>query len=262
MQPKPDTSAAAPPMRGVGTYVARGERIVLDEDLATLFGVETKRLNEQVRRNSARFEGYAFQLTLEEFANLRSQIATSRGTHGGRRYPPWVFTEHGVVMAATVLNSDTAVAAMKLVVEVFVAERRRGRVPATTTANVTLVESGGVVPRLQRTLEALLDSVIDHRNQATVREEAQELLARSIQHLKDRLGRSGLENEEIVARAAKLLAEAEASKAEAAKTQAEAGEIELRTLARKLRLVIEAERAVTAGELDGFLAVLEDLGRG
>lgn len=263
MQRKPAVAAAASPIRGVGTYVVRGERIVLDEDLATLFGVETKRLNEQVRRNSARFEGYAFQLTVEEFAILRSQMATSSGTHGGRRYPPWVFTEHGVVMAATVLNSDTAVAAMKLVVEVFVQERRRRRSKLATTAltDVAVTEGVGLVPRLQRALEALLDSVVDHRSQTTVREEAQALLAQSIQHLKDRLGRAGLENEEIAARAAKLIAEAEADKAAAAKTHAEAGEIELRTLARKLRLVIEAERSIAAGELDGFLAVLEDLGR-
>jgi hypothetical protein len=167
-------------------------------------------------------------------------------------------------MAATVLNSDTAVAAMKLVVEVFVQGRRRRRgsnLVTTTFADVAVTEGGGLVPRLQRALEALLDIVVDHRSQTAVREEAQALLALSIQHLKDRLGRPGLENEEIAARAAMLLAEAEANKAAAAKTHAEAGEIELRTLARKLRLVIEAERAISAGELDGFLAVLEDLGR-
>jgi ORF6N domain len=128
-------------------------------------------LNEQVRRNSARFEGYAFQLTVEEFAILRSQIATSSGTHGGRRYPPWVFTEHGVVMAATVLNSDTAVAAMKLVVEVFVQERRRRRgsnLVTTTFADLAVTEGGGLVPRLQQALEALLDTVVDQRSQTTV----------------------------------------------------------------------------------------------
>lgn len=85
MPVRPDISAVAPPIFSVGTYVVRGERIVIDEDLASLFGVETKRLNEQVRRNSARFEGYAFPLTVEEFTILRSQIATSSGTHGGRR---------------------------------------------------------------------------------------------------------------------------------------------------------------------------------
>jgi hypothetical protein len=250
-------------LRTVKTYMVGGERVVLDEDLAALFGVETRRLNEQVRRNQRRFEGYAFRLTAAAFAALMSQNATSKAGRGGRRKLPWAFTEHGVVMAATVLNSDTAIAAMKLVVEVFVRERRRRRSNLATTAlaDVAVTEGVGLVPRLQRALEALLDSVVDHRSQTTVREEAQALLAQSIQHLKDRLGRPGLENEAIAARAAKLLAEAEANKAAAAKTHAEAGEIELRTLARKLRLVIEAERSIAAGELDGFLAVLEDLGR-
>ena len=119
----------------------------------------------------------------------------------------------------------------------------------------------GLGPRLQRTLERLLDTVVDQRGQTTVREEAQELIAQSIQHLKDRLGRPGLENEELAARAAKLLAEAELAKASAAKSQAEASEIEFRLLARRLRLVIEAERAFSAGQTDAFLAVLEDLGR-
>lgn len=256
------------------TYLLRGDRVVLDEDLAGLFGVATGRLNEQVRRNPSRFEGYAFQLSAEEFAALRSQIAVSKSGRGGRRHPPWAFTEHGVVMAASVLNSDAAIMAMKLIVEVFIQERVRARegialkarepgalAPAESQPLMLLAASKGLVPRLQRALEGVLDSVLDQRTQVTVREEAQELLAHSIQHLKDRLNRPGLENEEIAARATKLLAEAEANKAVAAKTQAEAGEIELRTLTRKLRLVIEAERAIAAGELDSFLAVLEDLGR-
>jgi hypothetical protein len=160
-------------------------------------------------------------------------------------------------MAATVLNSDAAIAAMKLVVDVFVAEARR----YSQGLVVQAVPPTGLLPRLQGALEALLDSVVDHKSQATVRQEAQELLAQSIQHLKDRLSRPGLENEEIAARAAKLLAEAEMSKAAAAKTHAEASEIELRLLARRIRLVIEAEHAMVAGQLDSFLTVLEDLGR-
>lgn len=246
----------APRSPRVRTFVVRGQRVMLDEDLAALFGVETKRLNEQVRRNEGRFDGYAFHLTADEFAALRSRNATSNARPGGRRYLPRAFTEHGVVMAATVLNSDAAIAAMKLVVEVFVAERR-----SRSNALVPQAAATGLLPRLQGALEALLDSVVDRKSQATVRQEAQELLAQSIQHLKDRLSRPGLENEEIAARAAKLLAEAEASKAAAAKTVAEANEIELRNLARRIRLVIEAERAMAAGQVDNFLAVLEDLGR-
>lgn len=234
------------------TYEVRGQRVALDTDLARLFGVQTFRLNEQLKRNLARFDGYAFRLTTDESAALTSQIAMSKTGRGGRRSPPWVFTEHGVVMVATILNSEAAIHAMRLVVETFVAARHAlGSLPAP----------GGLGPRLQKALERLLDSVADHRTQSTVREEAQELIAQSIQHLKERLGRPGLENEEIAARAAKLLAEAELAKASAAKSQAEASEIELRLLARRLRLVIEAERAFAAGQTDAFLGVLEDLGR-
>jgi Rad3-related DNA helicase len=228
---------------------------VLDDAIGALFGVETRRLNEQVRRNAGRFAGYAFQLTPDEVANLMSQNATS--SWGGRRKTPWVFTQHGVVMAATVLKSDSAIAAMKLVIEIFVMARRR----SLETANPALPAVGSsLVPKLTEALAAVLDSVVDRNRRTTVRDEAQDLLSRSIEHLKDRLSRTGLENEALAARAAKLLAEAEASKATAAKTHAEAGEIELRLLARKLQLVIEAERAMTGGDLDRFIGVLERLG--
>lgn len=81
--------------------------MLLDADLAELYGVSTKRLLEQVRRNPGRFPpDYCFQLSVEEFNTLRSQIATSNTGRGGRSYAPWVFAEHGALMAATVLNSD------------------------------------------------------------------------------------------------------------------------------------------------------------
>jgi Rad3-related DNA helicase len=233
----------------------RGDNVVLDDAIATLFGVETRQLNEQVRRNASRFDGYAFQLTQDEAISLMSQNATS--SWGGRRKTPWVFTEPGVVMAATVLKSDQAIGAMKLVIEVFFATRRRAS--DATSASLSTV-SRSLVPKLNEALVAVLDSVVDRNRRTTVRDEAQDLLNRSIEHLKDRLSRAGLENEALAARAVKLLAEAELSKATAAKTQVEADEIELRLLARKLQLVIEAERAMTGGDLDRFVGVLERLG--
>lgn len=97
----------------------RGQRVMLDEDLATIYGVTTKRLNEQVRRNKDRFpEDFMFPLTREEFAVLRSQFATSRW--GGRRYPPNAFTEHGAIMLASVLKSPIAIEASIQVVRAFV----------------------------------------------------------------------------------------------------------------------------------------------
>ena len=101
----------------------RGQRVVLDTDLAAFYGETTKRFNQQVNRNRARFpEDFMFQLNEEEFANLRLQFATSRlkGGHGGRRYAPLAFTEHGAIMASMVLTSPRATALSVYVVRAFV----------------------------------------------------------------------------------------------------------------------------------------------
>lgn len=92
---------------------------MFDADLATLYGVQTRRLNEQVRRNTERFpEDFVFQVTPAEFANLKSQFATS--SWGGRRKLPLAFTEHGAIMAAMVLNSPRATEVSVYVVRAFV----------------------------------------------------------------------------------------------------------------------------------------------
>ncbi len=101
--------------------IIRGEKVILDSDLAALYGVETRRLNEQVRRNIDKFPNdFMFQLTQKEFANLKSQIATSSSGWGGRRKPPFVFTEHGALQAANVLNSAQANKMSVYIVRTFV----------------------------------------------------------------------------------------------------------------------------------------------
>ena len=101
--------------------VVRGEKVILDADLAELYGVETRRLNEQVRRNKNKFpEDFMFQLTHQEFSDLKSQIATSRSGWGGRRKLPLVYTEHGALQAANVLNSDQANKMSVFIVRTFV----------------------------------------------------------------------------------------------------------------------------------------------
>jgi len=101
--------------------VIRGEKVILDSDLAELYGVETRRLNEQVRRNIDKFqEDFMFQLTKEEFENLKSQIAISSSNWGGRRKLPLVFTEHGALQAANVLNSEQANKMSVFIVRAFV----------------------------------------------------------------------------------------------------------------------------------------------
>jgi hypothetical protein len=101
----------------------REQKVLIDEDLAELYGVETKRLNEQVKRNLDRFpEDFMFQLSNEEFENLKSQFATS--SWGGRRTTPYVFTEHGVLMLSSVLRSKQAVEVNIQIMRVFTRMRK------------------------------------------------------------------------------------------------------------------------------------------
>jgi ORF6N domain len=128
-------------------HLIRGQRVMLDSDLATIYQVTTKRLNQQVKRNRSRFpDDFAFQLTAKDIENLKSQFATSSlrsqfatsKRRGGRRYLPWVFTEHGALMLASVLNSAIAVQASVRVVRAFV--RLREMVAANAQLAVKLEE--------------------------------------------------------------------------------------------------------------------------
>jgi hypothetical protein len=102
--------------------VLRGQRVLLDAELAALYGVTTKRLNEQVKRNAERFpEDFMFRLTAAETESLnRSQIATGSQKHRDPRFPPYAFTEHGAIMAASILNSPRAIEMSVYVVRAFV----------------------------------------------------------------------------------------------------------------------------------------------
>jgi len=102
----------------------RGQKVILDADLATIYGVETKALNRAVKRNAKRFPSdFTFQLARNEVENLRCQIGTSSLNYGGRRYLPYAFTENGAIMAANVLNSAQAVRMSVFVIRAFVRMR-------------------------------------------------------------------------------------------------------------------------------------------
>jgi phage regulator Rha-like protein len=123
MKSETATSSLAVPAERIERRILliRGHKVMLDSDLAELYQVSTKRLNEQVKRNRGRFpEDFMFQLTLEEAQSLRSQVATSNRARGGRRYFPYAFTEHGAVMLASILKSSVAVQASVEVVRAFI----------------------------------------------------------------------------------------------------------------------------------------------
>ncbi len=103
----------------------RGHKVILDSDLAELYGVTTAALNQAVKRNIGRFpEDFAFQLAEDEFASLISQIVTSKTGRGGRRKLPWAFTEHGILMLSSVLRSERAVQANIQIMRAFIRMRQ------------------------------------------------------------------------------------------------------------------------------------------
>ncbi len=119
-------------------HVIRGQRVILDSDLARLYGVTTKALNQAVRRNADRFpEDFAYSLTQQEVTALRSQIVTSKPGRGGLRYTPWVFTEHGVAMLSSVLRSPTAVRVNIEIMRAFVRLRRLMATPGELVEQLT-----------------------------------------------------------------------------------------------------------------------------
>ena len=102
-------------------FLIRGQKVMLDFDLANLYGISTGRLNEQVKRNIKRFPfDFMFRLTKIEYLNLLSQNAISSSSYGGSRYPPFAFTEQGVAMLSSVLNSDRAIQVNVIIMRVFV----------------------------------------------------------------------------------------------------------------------------------------------
>ena len=136
----------------------RGERVLLDADLAALYGVETRRLNEQVRRNRRRFPAdFIFRLTRAELDNLMSQFATSRW--GGRRKLPHVFTEHGAIQAATILNTRRAVEVSVYVVRAFV--QLRGVIVANRELATRLDELEARIERKLESHDHVISEILD-----------------------------------------------------------------------------------------------------
>jgi hypothetical protein len=119
----------------------RGQSVILDMDLAAAYGVLTKALNQAVRRNPSRFPtDFRFQLTVKEANSLRSQSVTSNNARGGRRNLPWAFTEHGALMAASVLNSPRAVQMSVFVIRAFVRLRAYARGHAEAAKRLDALE--------------------------------------------------------------------------------------------------------------------------
>lgn len=247
----------------------RGSPVMMDEEVARFFGIETRRLNEQVRRNAERFGGdFAFRLSSEEFAHLKSQFATS--SWGGRRKPPTAFTEHGVVMAATVLRSERAAIASRYIVRVFVEARRTSLAKSQGTNAEPLVSDpetvlgalsgSSLTQQLDQALGRVIDALARADLGAIVQSESAAIASKGLAALKARLDQPGLQNDKLRAEIDKLIVDAEAQEALISGRHIDNQHRHLALIAKQLMLIIELHRYAQKGDVDLLLSMLKDIG--
>lgn len=256
------------PVDSVKIIEVRGERVVLDHDVAALFGTETKKLNQQVSRNSEKFgDDFAFRLTKEDFDHLRSQNVTSSVEWGGNRYPPRAFTEHGVVMAGTLLKTPRAIHATRLVVRTFVQLRHqvasktqeRGRASSSQQLALPLEFRTELMTKVANAIGQVLDAMVNPEEIKKARQEARGVITESVKGLKELLKKPSLENEKAVAEIRKLMAEAESIEVVTDGKRIENEERQLALLARKLNLIHQAQHFAQTGQTEGFMNLLGEL---
>jgi hypothetical protein len=267
LEPKSDDGA--PP----AIHAMRGQNVVLDTELAHFFGVSTRALNQQVKRNAQRFgDDFAFRRSAEESASLKSQFVISNEGRGGAQHLPMVFTEHGVVMAATLLRSDQAIRASRIVVKTFVqarailiARQMGENFPATVNPRATVPLAaemrGALAGKINAALGQVLDAIVNPETKSTVRSEAVELANEGLSSLKAYLKRPGVQNDKTLAEMGKLIAEADDIKVATSRKRTQNEGEQLALLAKKLRLILEAQHYAETGSLERFLGFLKDFSR-
>ncbi|MDE8345736.1 MAG: ORF6N domain-containing protein [Acidocella sp.] len=243
-----DKNAAPPANQPPRIFRVRGVEVILDSDLTMALGLETKRLNERIDRNSDLVdERHCFHLTPEEFDALRSQSATSKPGRGGRQYPPRVFTDRGVARVTTFINTPESLRAADLITDTFLMVQRQvaagQRQIAVQNAgqyhaDKEAAEQGrDLRKKLTVALGRLLDTVIDIRTHQTVSETAKDLTAGVLENIRERLKEKGLENLKLEAETRRILAEAEKLAADVRRADAETEGIRLDNLTKRIAMV-------------------------
>ncbi len=237
-------------------FEIRGQRVILDADIAAFFWRNTKAINQQRSRNKDHFpDHYAFQLTKDEWAELKSQFVTS-SEHGGRRHPPWAFTEHGFAMLCTRLRGEQAAQISRIIIDTFVSYRK-GTLPKERI--ISLGKNGGRRKRLQEAIyqqmEALLQMELPTGQNTTT--ELKDLTAKAIQRVKAVLDAPVLKNEQITAEIGKLQAETAKLYADAQKLSAETANIWADTFQKRLQIITQLREIAVQLERDDVLESLD-----
>ncbi|MCL1888960.1 MAG: ORF6N domain-containing protein [Desulfovibrionaceae bacterium] len=138
-------------------FELRGQRVMIDEDLAILYGMPNKALLQAMKRNPAKFEDFVFQLFDEEWDSLRSQNVTSKHGKGGRRFAPYAFTEHGALMLSSVLNSERATEISRMIIRAFVWLRQT--VPAYQELAAKMAELENAVGQHDEAIKTIVEAL-------------------------------------------------------------------------------------------------------
>lgn len=251
----------------------RNQDVVLDRAVAEAFGVETRAINQAVARNPAKFDtAHVFQLTPAEGECLRSQAVISKPGRGGSRALPWVFTMKGVARLATVIDTQEALQATDLIIDVFIAVWQQVALGATAIAVPNpsrLLPSGtqGEFDRLREkllaALDGLLDTVINSKTQTTVRDELEEAAVSALDHLKERMKTRGLENDKLAAETLLILEQVrdlrERRQEQLRRARAHTEGVILDNLDKKISLVERALKTLGKLEPSALISLYADL---
>lgn len=240
-----------------------GTRVVLDQDLAEIFDVETRVLNQAVQRKKHKFPvGWRIRLSDQQFADLKSQDVISSDTWGGRRSPPWAFTEHGVVLASTMINSDRATELTRYIVEAFVAFQKQEHsrselIPVETK----MLPQPSRLEALQAHLDRLLNQQIKIDGSDSIREQTWSLVGGTFENARERLKREGLKNAEIEERIHQMATERQKTGADIEQTNAETERMRLDAQIEAVRAAMIAERAMQTEDTADFIALMNAMAR-
>ena len=258
----------------VPLHHVRGIRIVLDRDVAQAFGTETKRVNEARTRNPLKFsEDHAFQLTKEEFEELKSHSATSKSGRGGATRPPWAYTVKGVGRLAMILNTPEALEASDMILETFLNVYKQ---LAQGGTELSIANPSRYLPtqedrkaalairrKLSNAVQALLDSVLRVEEQQVMLQVGEDI-ATGLQHdVIERLRTQGLKNEKlsadtqlVLAEVQKAIAAAATENARARKTHSEADGLDLANVEKRISLVERLLKMNREMEPDAFIDLM------
>lgn len=234
-----------------------GVRVILDADLAAFYGTTTGAVNQYRARNGERFTpDYAFQLGEQEWEDLKSQDVISR-LHGGRRYRPWAYTEHGVAMMSMGMKGEVAVRLSKAIVEAFV-DYRRG-----TLVKERVIRGPHAIRQRRELAEQIYATMIQlmkvpMTSEETLGDALGKIATRAVGSVKALLEAPGLKNEKVSAETAKILAEAEKLYAETRQIHEETNSIALRNKREALSLLRDLREMATQLERDEWVEVLDN----